>query len=213
MNKTQNRNNNLYDLHENKLSDNSTAFIKLLTKRGLLADKAISDERVRQAEMIKKRNMYHNTILLLKNYRNIVWALKCFPNALAEELNVELLDLDILLKTVSEQLDLDNERLESRFRSVQKSRFLLERVNESLSLLKQRPGNGAQLYEIIYHTYLGPDVLAHYELLQKLKVSTRHYYRLRQQAINILSIHLWSAPSGELDSWLETLTLLQSLAQ
>ena len=33
--------------------------------------------------------------------------------------------------------------------------------------------------------------------------------RLRQQAVNILSIRLWTAPAGCLDAWLELLTLLE----
>jgi hypothetical protein len=34
-------------------------------------------------------------------------------------------------------------------------------------------------------------------------------HRLRQQAVNILSIRLWTAPAGCLDAWLELLTLLE----
>jgi hypothetical protein len=34
---------------------------------------------------------------------------------------------------------------------------------------------------------------------------------MRQQAVNILSIRLWAAPAAELDSWLEVLTLLETL--
>ena len=54
------------------------------------------------------------------------------------------------------------------------------------------------------------DKLSHTDLLYRLDISSRHYYRLRQQAITILSIRLWSAPAGEIDSWLEVLTLLES---
>ena len=34
---------------------------------------------------------------------------------------------------------------------------------------------------------------------------------LRQQAVNIISIRLWSAPAAELDSWLEVMSLLEVL--
>lgn len=93
----------LYEQQESKLSEQSAAFIELLTKRGILEDARIDDDRVRQAKKEKKKNMYHNTFLLLQ-----------------------------------------------------------------------------------------------------------HYYRLRTQAINIIALRLWSAPAGEIDSWLEVLTILEN---
>ena len=54
-----------------------------------------------------------------------------------------------------------------------------------------------------------PDKPNHSDILYRLDISERHYYRLRQQAVNILSIRLWTAPVGCLDAWLELLTLLE----
>lgn len=155
--------------------------------------------------------MYHNTLLLLQHYRNIVWALECFPATVAEELDHPLGDLDALLDRMDLEFGMNNRKLESRMESVRKSRLLLDRVNEALSVLKRKPENGAKMYELIYLTYIAPDKLSHTDLLYRLDISSRHYYRLRQQAFTILSIRLWSAPAGEVDSWLEVLTLLESI--
>ena len=65
------------------------------------------------------------------------------------------------------------------------------------------------LYNIIFQTFITPDKPSHSEILYRLDISGRHYYRLRQQAVNILSIRLWTAPQGCLDAWLEILTLLE----
>ena len=46
-----------------------------------------------------------------------------------------------------------------------------------------------------------------FRLVDHLPGQRRH--RLRQQAVNILSIRLWTAPAGCLDAWLELLTLLE----
>lgn len=200
----------LYEQQENRISTQSAAFITLLTKRGILEDKQIDDDRIRQAQKEKKRNMYHNTLLLLQHYRNISWAMECFPSSVAEELDLPMGDLDRLLERMDLELGMDNRKLESRIESVRKSRLLLDRVNEALSILKRKPENGAKMYELIYLTYIAPDKLSHTDLLYRLDISSRHYYRLRQQAITILSIRLWSAPAGEIDSWLEVLTLLES---
>ena len=201
----------LYEQQESQLSAQSSAFINLLTKRGILEDREIDNDRIRQAQKEKKRNMYHNTLLLLQHYRNIVWALECFPATVAEELDHPLGDLDALLDRMDLEFGMNNRKLESRMESVRKSRLLLDRVNEALSVLKRKPENGAKMYELIYLTYIAPDKLSHTDLLYRLDISSRHYYRLRQQAFTILSIRLWSAPAGEVDCWLEVLTLLESI--
>ncbi len=176
-----------------------------------MEDSQIDDEKIRQAQKEKKRNMYHNTRLLLEHYRNISWVLECFPDTIAEELDSPLSSLDSLLDRMDLEMGMGNRKLESRMESVRKSRLLMDRVNDALTILKRKPGNGAKMYELIYLTYLAPDKLSHTDLLYRLDISTRHYYRLRQQAITILSIRLWSAPASEVDSWLEVLTLLENL--
>lgn len=84
----------LYEQQEQKISTQSDAFIRLLTQRGILEDHQINDDRIRQAQKEKKRNMYHNTQLLLEHYRNIAWALECFPDTIAEELDQPFEGLD-----------------------------------------------------------------------------------------------------------------------
>jgi len=201
----------LYEQQEKQISSQSSAFLQMLTKRGILEDHEISDENIRKAAKTKKRNMYHNTQLMLQHYRNITWALECFPSHIAEELDQPMHDLDALLSLISAEIDMDNAKLENRLQSVRKSRLLLDRFNEALTVLRKKPGNGELMYNILYQTYITPEKLSHTEILYRLDISSRHYYRVRQQAINILSIRLWAAPTGELDSWLEVLTLLEAL--
>jgi DNA-directed RNA polymerase specialized sigma subunit len=201
----------LYEQQENQLSRQSESFLQMLTTRGLLGDSEISDERVRNAEMDKKRKMYHNTMLMLQNYRDIAWALECFPAQIAEELDRPLEVLDALLSAVDVELAMDNKKLERRLESVQRTRLLIDRINEALTVLKKKPRDGEMMYDIIYQTFIVPETLTHAEILCRLSISSRHYYRLRTQAINVLSLRLWAVPAAELDSWLEVLTLLETL--
>lgn len=196
---------------EQKIKERSDEFIRLLTRKGILEDNRIDDERVRQAQKEKRRNMYHNTRILLENYRNIAWLLECFPDTVAQELETPMGDLDMLLDRMDLEVGMGNRKLENRLESIRKSRLLLDRINEALSVLKRKPDNGAKMYELIYLTYIAPDKLNHTDLLFRLDISSRHYYRLRQQAITILSIRLWSAPASEVDSWIEVLTLLEGV--
>ena len=183
--------------------------LSLLERRRLVEDPSIRNDKARAAEQELRRNMYHNTQIMLKHYRDIVWALECFPSEIAEELETPLKDLDALLSVVDTQVALGNAKLEHRLLSVRKSRLLLERINDALTVLRNKPGNGELMYNIIFQTFITPDKLTHSDILYRLDISERHYYRLRQQAINILSIRLWTAPMGCLDAWLEILTLLE----
>ena len=195
--------------HEPSKSD---ALIDFLMRRGVIADENIDSEKVRAARAEKQRMMFHNTRLLLENYRNIAWALACFPDTVADELEQPFESLDALLDRVDAEVGMGNRKLESRMESVRKSRLLLDRINEALSVLKRKPGNGEKLYELIYLTYIAPDKLTHMDLLFRLDLSSRHYYRLREQAIRIISLRLWSAHNSEADAWLEVLTLLEGMA-
>jgi len=169
----------IYDQQEGLLLKQSEEFLELLRCRGILADDQISDEARQKADMDKKRKAYHNTLLMLQNYRNISWALECFPAHIAEELDRPLESLDALLSIVDVELSLGNRKLEGRLQSVQRSRLLLDRVNEALTMLKTKPRNGDLMYRIIYETYIVPEVLTHAQILFRLHISSRHYYRLR----------------------------------
>ena len=202
---------NLYEQQENQLLNHSEAFLDMLTKRGIIGDSSISNSQVRQAEQDKKRRMFHNTTLLLQHYRDIAWALQCFPSQIAEELDRPMQELDALLLTVDVQMALDNKKLERRLLSVQKSRLLFDRINEAVTMIRQKPRDGEMMYKIIYAAFISPEILTRSEILLRLNISSRHYYRLRTEAVNLLSIRLWSVPAAELDSWLEVLTLLEDM--
>ena len=202
---------NRLDEQQEKMQAQSDAMIGLLTDRGILPDTGIDNEKVREARKEKQKNTYHNTMMLLQHYRTIVWLFECFPENVARELEKPFEGVDTLLEQVDLEVSWGNRKLESRLEGIQKSRLLLDRVNEALTVLKKKPENGERLYKLIYLTYIAPERLSHNELLYRLDMSSRHYYRLRQQAITILSIRLWAAPDTEVDVWLEMLALIEGL--
>ena len=101
-----------------------------------------------------------------------------------------------------------NRKIETRIERIRKTRLILDRVNDALTVLKRKPNDGERLYELIYLTYIAPETLNHNEILYRMNLSSRHYYRLREQAISILSIRLWSAPNKDIDFWLELVSVL-----
>lgn len=201
----------LYEQQENHILAQSDAFITLLTKRGILGDQQIDDLKIRNAQQEKRRNSYHNTKMLLQHYRTIAWVIECFPGSVAEELDLPFEHLDHLIDQVDVEMGMGNRKLESRLEGMKKSRLLFDRVNEALTVLKSKPGNGQKLYDVIYMTYISSEHLTLTEMLYRLDLSPRSYYRYRQQAITILSIRLWATPDAGIDFWLDMLTLLDGL--
>ena len=201
----------LYEQQENKILAQSDAFISILTKRGILGDHQIDNEKVRNARQKRQKTAFHNTLMLLQYYRSFRWILKMMPETVAEELDKPYENIDALLECVDMELALDNKKLEGRLEGIIRSRLLIDKLEMALTVLKERPGNGKQLYELIYYTYICSEKYNHLELLDLLKVSSRSYYRLREQAITILSIRLWSAPVAEVDMWFDVLTLMEGL--
>lgn len=185
------------------------AMLKILTSRGMIGDQNIQDEKIRAAQQKIRQNAYHNTELLLKHYKNIAWMLECFPDTIAEELDQPFETVDEVIERLDFEMTLGNRKIESRMESIQKTRLVLDRINDALTVLKKKPNVGERLYNLIYLTYIAPETLSHNELLYRLDLSTRHYYRLREQAISILSIRLWSAPNKDIDFWMEMLATLE----
>ena len=101
-NEKQGRNNS--PQQDNQLSVQSEAFLRMLTQRGILEDQNISDDAARQAAKDKNRNAYHNTLLMLQHYRDISWALECFPADIAAELDRPMGDLDALLSLINTKI-------------------------------------------------------------------------------------------------------------
>ena len=195
---------------ENELQ--AEVVLDMLAKRGLIAENATDPERIKKAKQEQKKQAYHNTELLLKHYRTMAWLLECMPNTIAAELDERFETVDELIGKLDVEMAYGNKKLESRLQNVQKTRLLLDRVNEALTVLKRKPGDGQRLYDLIYLTYITPEPLTHPELLYRLNTSSRQYYRWREQAINILSIRLWAAITKQGDFWLEMLTILDSVS-
>lgn len=186
--------------------------LDMLAKRGLIAESATDPEKIKLAKQEQKKKAYHNTELLLKHYRTIAWLLECMPNTIAAELDERFETVDELIGRLDVEMAYGNKKIESRLQNIQKTRLLIDRVNEALSVLKRKPGDGQRLYDLIYLTYISSETLTHPELLYRLNTSSRQYYRWREQAINILSIRLWAAITKQGDFWLEMLTILDSVS-
>ena len=186
------------------------AVLSFLRERGILADESITPQQVEEK---KRKEAYHNTLLLLSNYRNILWQTDSELDTIAAELNLPLQKLDAVLSRIDAEIGMENRRLELRLERLAKTRQLLDRINDALTTLKYKPDNGPLLYDLIYLTYISEEKLHQTDVLYRLNISRRHYYRLKEQAINIISLRLWSVPSKNIDLWLDLVSMLSGKAK
>ena len=82
---------------DESMSEESRKMLKLLVNGGVIGDANIQEEKLREFRQKKLKNAYHNTELLMKNYRNIAWLLECFPDFIAAELDEPFEDIDKLI--------------------------------------------------------------------------------------------------------------------
>ncbi|MBQ3701414.1 MAG: hypothetical protein II885_01510 [Oscillospiraceae bacterium] len=191
-------------------ASNDEAVLSFLRERGILADESITPQQVEEK---KRKEAYHNTLLLLSNYRNILWQTDSELDTIAAELNLPLQKLDAVLSRIDAEIGMENRRLELRLERLAKTRQLLDRINDALTTLKYKPDNGPLLYDLIYLTYISEEKLHQTDVLYRLNISRRHYYRLKEQAINIISLRLWSVPSKNIDLWLDLVSMLSGKAK
>lgn len=201
----------MYTQEEQQILQQSAGLLEFLARKGVLEDHQISDERIRKAKKSTAQKAYHNTEVLLSQYRTVVWVLECAPNELAQELGVQTKGFDALVEKLAYEINLDNKRLDGKLQTLIKTRCLLDRVNDALSVLKRKPGDGERLYKLIYDAYLDPEERDCYTLMERMNVSERTYYRMKREALSVLSMRLWSAPVGDVDDWIEILTLLETM--
>ena len=186
-------------------ASNDEAVLSFLRERGILADESITPQQIEEK---KRKEAYHNTLLLLSNYRNILWQTDSELDTIAAELNLPLQNLDAVLSRIDAEIGMENRRLELRLERLAKTRQLLDRINDALTTLKYKPDNGPLLYDLIFLTYISEEKLHQTDVLYRLNISRRHYYRLKEQAVSIISLRLWSVPSSNIDLWLDLVSML-----
>lgn len=195
---------------DESMSEESRKMLKLLVNGGVIGDANIQEEKLREFRKKKLKNAYHNTELLMKNYRNIAWLLECFPDFIAAELDEPFENIDKLIDRLDVQLAYGNQKVENRLESLQKTRLVIDKINEALSIVKTKPNGGNKIYDVLYMTYVSTEQLTLNEVIYRLGISRKHYYRLRNQGLALVSLRLWSSPKKDIDFWVEMLMIFEN---
>lgn len=143
--------------------------------------------------------LYHDTLTLLKKYRDVVWSMELSVQQVRNQFQIEYGSSieDFLESVYLAGADLGGSDIEHHTKCIERSNQMLQLLNNAVDLLRTKHKNGEPYYWLLYYTYLSPQQLRNVEeIIEKLRphirdISFRTYYRKRQEAIEALGSLLW----------------------
>ena len=130
-----------------------------------------------QTEM--ENPLYHDTWMLLRKYRDVVWSLELSVQQVRRQFQIEFGS------------------------SIERSYKMLKLIENAVNLLRSKHKFGETYYWILYYTYLSPQQYKNTEEIIELlqphiqDISYRTYFRKRKEAIESLSSVLWGYTSRD----------------
>ena len=140
---------------------------------------------------------YHDTLMLLKKYRDIAWIVEVSSRNLQEEFRAEYgcPGRDVLNSLTLNKIDAS---LMDCSQSLEHSAKMLHIIDSAVDLIREKHKKGELYYWILYYAYLSPHKHeSSSEILCALEskappISLRTYYTRREEAIELLSSVLWA---------------------
>ena len=131
-------------------------------------------------KMIKQDERYHDTLLLLKKYRDVVWSLS---------VSVE--------HAKSDFRECFGEDIEERAKCIERSNKMLQLVDSAVATMRKKHKHGELYYQILYYNYLCEheyrsldevvEALSEAGITMGRRTMTDH----RANAVSLLSTYLW----------------------
>ena len=153
----------------------------------------------------REEYLYHNTLLLLKKYRDVVWSIEVAAMQAQMDFETEMdcnLD-DFLNKSYQAGADLAGTEIQEQMRVMERNKKMLKMIDMAVDMLRRKQVDGETYYQILYLTYLSDKPLkTTEEIVEKLAqngeyMSWKTYFNKRTKAIEILSTVLWGFTSKE----------------
>ena len=157
-------------------------------------------------KMSREEFLYHNTEVLLKKYRDVVWSIEV--SAIQAQISFEL-EMDCKLEEFLEMsyaagADLSGTNIQEQMRTLERNKKMLKIIESAVNALKTSCNLGDAYYWILYYTYLSEKPFKSTEdIVNKIcdhigvYISHKTYYKYKKNAINKLSTILWGFTSKD----------------
>lgn len=158
-----------------------------------------------QKEQLPENPKFHDTWLLLRKYRDVVWGLELSVQQVKRRFQMEFGSSieDFLESIYIAGVDFSDNGIQEQARSIEKSYQMLKLLENSVNIMRNKHKNGEMYYWLLYYSYLSPQQYQSVdEIIEMLKphisdISQRTFFRRRRNAIEALSSILWGYTSQD----------------
>lgn len=159
----------------------------------------------KQMEKLPENPKFHDTWLLLRKYRDVVWGLELSVQQVKRRFQMEIGSSieDFLDSIYLAGVDFTDNGIEEQARSIEKSYQMLKLLENSVNIMRNKHKHGETYYWLLYYSYLSPQQYRNIdEIIEMLRphitdISQRTFFRRRKEAINALSSILWGYTSKD----------------
>ena len=147
----------------------------------------------------EEKFLYHNTHILLKNYRDVIWNLELSVQQIKNNFEIEHGNTieEFLESTYLVGMEISGGRMEHYTSCVERSYKMIKLLEDAIDLLRRKHKFGESYYWILFYTYLSPQQLYNTdEIIETLRphirtISPRTYFRRKKEAVEALDSVLW----------------------
>lgn len=159
----------------------------------------------KQMEQLPDIPKFHDTWLLLRKYRDVVWGLELSVQQVKRRFQMEIGSSieDFLDSIYIAGVDFSDNGIQEQARSIEKSYQMLKLLETSVNIMRSKHKYGEMYYWLLYYSYLSPQQYRNVdEIIEMLRphitdISQRTFFRRRKDAINALSSILWGYTSKD----------------
>ena len=149
--------------------------------------------------------LYHDTWMLLRKYRDVVWSLELSVQQVRRQFQIEFGSSieDFLDSIYLAGVDFADTGIQEHARSIERSYKMLKLMENAVNLLRSKHKFGETYYWILYYSYLSPQQYKNTEeIIEQLQphirdISYRTYFRKRKETIDAFSSILWGYSSKD----------------
>ena len=165
----------------------------------------------KQPEQMPEDQRFHDTYLLLKKYRDVVWGLELSVQQVNRRFQMEVGSSieDFLESIYLAGVDFSDNGIEEQARSIEKSYQMLKLLEVSVNIMRNKHKHGEMYYWLLYYSYLSPQQYRSVdEIIEMIRphvsdISERTFFRRRKNAVEALSSILWGYTSRDSLSLME----------
>lgn len=159
----------------------------------------------KQKEQQPENPKYHDTLLLLRKYRDVVWGLELSVQQVKRRFQMEVGSSieDFLESVYIAGVDFVDNDIKEQARSIEKSYQMLKILENSVNIMRNKHKYGETYYWLLYYSYLSPQQYRNVdEIIEMVQphvsdISQRTFFRRRKDAVNVLSSILWGYTSKD----------------